>query len=204
MLPSWLAYPATLLIIGGTGGYIRDIRQGRVRPNLVTWFLWSLAPLIPLGAQLASGAGAEMALSATVGLCPLVVFVASLRQGTFRLRPFDWWCAGLAVLALVLWRLTGDGALGVALSILADSFGAAPTLRKTYRDPESESASFFGLFAASALLTLLTIQKWSIVSSAFAMYIFVLYVILFVLARFNLGKKLAKPRMLDDKAQPSA
>ena len=190
MLPSWLVYFGALLIIGGTVAYIRDIHQGRVQPNLVTWFLWSLAPLIALGAQLKAGVGAEALLAATVGLCPLAVFVAGLKQGKFIPQPYDWWCLGASVAALILWQLTGNGVVGVVLSIVADSLGAAPTLRKSYQDPGSESPLFFALFAAAGGMTLLTIQEWTILSAGFAVYIFALYVILFALVRWRVGERI--------------
>jgi hypothetical protein len=201
MLPNWVAYLATLLIIWGTVGYIHDIRHGRVQPNLVTWFLWSLAPLIALAAQLQAGVGAEAALAAVVGLCPLVVFLAGLSQGTFRPKPFDWWCAAMSLIALILWQITGSGIIGVMLSIVADTFGAAPTLRKSYIDPDSESHSFFALFAVSALVTLLAITHWTMVSAAFPLYIFMLYAVLFVLVRFRIGKRLGKSPQMGDTAE---
>ncbi|HEX6462581.1 MAG TPA: hypothetical protein VFZ58_04955 [Candidatus Saccharimonadales bacterium] len=193
MLPSWVAYLATLLIIWGTVGYIWDIRHGRVAPNLVTWFLWSLAPLITLGAQLKAGVGAEAALAATAGLCPSAVLIAGLRQGTFRPQRFDWWCGGVSLLALLLWLVTGSGLVGVGLSIIADGFGAAPTLRKSWRDPTSESPHFFALFALSAFITLLTVTQWTMVHVAFTLYIFMLYAVLFLLVQFKVGQRFQRP-----------
>lgn len=187
MLPSWVAYVATLLIIWGTIDYIREIRRGKVTPNLVTWFLWSLAPLIALGAQLKAGVGAEAALAAAAGLCPLAVFIIGVKQGTFQPQPFDWWCAGMSIIALALWLITGNGAVGVGLSIVADALGAAPTLRKSWLRPSSESPRFFALFAISALLTILTMTQWTIVNAAFSIYLLILYVTLFALVRFRIG-----------------
>jgi hypothetical protein len=191
MLPSWLVYPATLLIVWGTVDYIGDIRRGRVQPNLVTWFLWALAPLIALCAQLATGnVGSEAALTATVGLCPLLVFLAGLKRGEWKPKPFDWCCGAMAILALILWQLTGSGAVGVGLSIVADALGAVPTLWKAYSHPGSESARFFALFAVSALITLVTIPQITIVTAGFSSYIFILYAVLFVLVRFRVGERL--------------
>jgi hypothetical protein len=192
MLPSWFAYVATLLIVWGTIGYIRDVHRGRVTPNLVTWFLWSLAPLIALGAQLKAGVGPEAALAAAAGLCPLTVFIAGLKQGAFKPQPFDWWCGAMSLLALTLWLISGNGVVGVGLSIVADAFGAAPTLRKSWRNPTSESPSFFVLFVLSAALTLMTVTQWTIVNAAFSIYILVLYVVLFVLVQFRVGQLFKK------------
>lgn len=193
MLPSWLVYPGVLLIVWGAVGYIRDMHHGRVQPNLVTWFLWSLAPLIALGAQIKAGVGAEAALAAAVGLCPLAIFIVGLKQGRFKPQPFDWWCGGASLVALVLWQITGSGAVGVSLSILADALGAAPTLRKSYLDPRSESSAFFALFTISATITLLTITQWTLLHAAFSIYIFVLYVTLFVLVQFRIGERIPTP-----------
>jgi hypothetical protein len=189
MLPSWLVYPAALPIAAGAADYIRGIRRNTVTPNLVSWCLWSFAPLIALAAQLRSGVGAEATLSATVGLCSLTIFLAGLRQGTFQPKAFDWWCGGMSLAALVSWQLTGSGALGVGLSIVADACAAAPTLRKAYTDPGSESSAFFACFAISALVVSLTISQWTFVNAAFTVYIFALYAVLFVLVRYKIGAR---------------
>lgn len=202
MLPSWLVYPGVLLIVWGAITYIRDIRRGEVQPNLVTWFLWSLAPLIALGAELRGGVGAEAALTAAVGLCPLAVFIAGLRQGTFKPVAFDWWCGGASLVALILWQLTGNGIVGVGLSILADALGAAPTLRKSYNDPASESATFFAFFALSAGITLLTLQAWSFLNAAFSVYIFMLYIVLFTFVRTRIGERWRKPQAIMQMSEP--
>lgn len=70
---------------------------------------------------------------------------------------------------------------------VADAFGAAPTLRKSWGDPTSESPRFFALFAVSAFVTLLTVTQWTIVTAAFSLYLLTLYVILFILVRFKVG-----------------
>jgi len=203
MLPGWCAYAATIFIVGGTVSYIRDIRRATVTPNLVTWFLWSLAPLIAVAAQLYSGSGTTVILTATVGLCPLIVFLYGLRRGSFKPTTFDWCCGIASVTALVLWQISGSGVVGVLFSIAADALGAIPTLRKTFSHPRSESPLFFGLFAISALVTLLTITEWSITNAAFAIYIFALYAVLYALARYRLGLWIMQ-RFLRNPTSPSA
>ena len=187
MIPGWLAYVAAGLIMWGAVEYIRDIYRGVVTPNLVTWFLWSLAPLIAFAAQLRAGAGAEAVLAAAVGVGPLAVFIAGLQRGTFKPQAFDWWCGAISLVALSLWLMTGSGVVGVGLSVLADAFGAAPTVRKSWKDPLSESARFFAFFAISALVTLMTLTEWTVVKAGFAVYILGLYVLLFTFVRFKPG-----------------
>ena len=187
MLDGRLMYVAVLLIVWGTVSYVKDMYHSGTRPNLVTWFLWSLAPLIAFAAQMQARVGAAAVLTLMVGLCPLVVFAAGLRKGTFRPSRFDLACGGASLVALVLWQLTGSGALAVALSIVADGLAATPTLLKAYKDPKSESPFLFMLFALSAVITLLTVKAWSLETSGFSLYIFTLYAVLYALVKFELG-----------------
>lgn len=198
MIDERFMYIAALLIGWGTYSYIKDMYQGETRPNLVTWFLWTLAPMIAFAAQMQAGVGAAAVLTFMVGFCPLLVFVAGLKRGDFRPSRFDVLCGIASLVALLLWQLTGNGALAVALSIAADGLAASPTLVKAYKYPQSESPFLFLLFAISAAITLLTIDTWTIQNSGFSLYIFVLYVTLFVLVKLQPKIKLTPQLKLDE------
>jgi len=187
MLDERFMYAAVLLIVWGAYSYIKDMFRSDTKPNLVTWFLWSLAPMIAFAAQLQADVGPAAFLTLMVGLCPLAVFIAGLRKGDFRPSRFDLLCGAASIVALVLWQLTGNGALAVMLSIAADGLAATPTLVKAYKDPDSESPFLFILFAISAAVTLLTLNAWSLEAAGFSAYILVLYATLFVFVKFELG-----------------
>ncbi len=192
MFDERIMYVAALLIGWGTYCYLRDMHSSDTRPNLVTWFLWSLTPMIAFAAQIQAKVGPAALLTLMVGLCPLAVFVAGLRKGDFRPTYFDLLCGSASLAALGLWLLTGSGTLAVGLSILADGLAATPTLVKAYREPQSESPFLFLLFAISAALTLLTIDAWNLEAAGFSVYIFVLYVILFALVKTDFRNKLTQ------------
>jgi len=175
-----------LLFIGG-GMYVKDILSGNVRPNIVTWFLWALAPLIAFAAQLQQGVGSAAWLTFAVGFCPAVICVAAIKKGFIRLTTLDYICGGMSLVALVAWQVSHSGALAILFSILADCLAAVPTLIKSFRDPSSESSLLFLFFMISALLTLLTVKQWTIENVAFALYILALYTVLFVSVRFKIG-----------------
>ncbi|HTE57460.1 MAG TPA: hypothetical protein VK694_01860 [Verrucomicrobiae bacterium] len=200
MIDERFMYLAVLLIVWGAYAYIKDMYQSDTRPNLVTWFLWSVAPMIAFAAQLEAGVGPAAFLTLMVGLCPLAVFIAGLKKGQFRPSRFDLICGGASVAALILWQLTGSGAVAVALSITADGLAATPTLIKAYKDPRSESPFLFMLFAISAAITLLTLSTWSLEASGFSLYILILYVTLFGLVKFQPGKSVGHPDRSDGQA----
>lgn len=203
MLNESFTFVAVLLIAWGAYSYVSDMYRAQTKPNLVTWFLWSLAPMIAFAAQIQAGVGSAAILTLMVGLCPLAVFVAGLKKGDFRPTRFDLLCGLASLVALVLWRITGDGALAVALSIVADGLAATPTLIKAYRDPRSESPFLFMLFALSAGITLLTLKSWTLESSGFSLYILALYAVLFALVKLELGSRIGQtmPLVLEQQDQ---
>lgn len=199
MLDERFMYLAALFIAWGAYSYIRDMFRAGTRPNLVTWFLWTLAPMIAFAAQLQAGVGPEAFLTLMVGLCPLAVFIAGIRKGDFRPSRFDLMCGTTSMIVLILWQATGNGALAVGLSIVADGLAATPTLIKAYKDPRSESSFLFLLFAVSAGITLMTIDHWSLESSGFSAYILALYVALFVLVKYEPGLRLNTKPLAEEK-----
>lgn len=137
MLDEKFLHIAAILLAWGAYSYIRHVLRSDTRPNLVTWFLWTLAPMIVFAAQLRSGVCSVALFTLMVGLCPLAVLVAGLKKGNFRPTKFDLACGGMSLLALMLWQLTGSGLVAVGLSIVADGAAATPTITKAYRDPRS-------------------------------------------------------------------
>lgn len=176
----------------GIASYVVDTIKGRVRPNRVTWFLWTLAPLVAFSAEVQHGVGLTALLTFTVGFGPLCVLVASFvaRGAPWKLTKLDACCGILSIAGLALWQLTGSGSLAILCSILADGLAAVPTVAKSFKEPESESWPAFLTFGISALITLLALRTWDFAHVAFPLYIFILYVLLVVLVAGKLGPRL--------------
>lgn len=68
-----------MIAVAGCYAYIRDTIAGRTKPNLVSWFLWALAPLIGVAAALSSDADVWATVRVFfAGFLPLIVFLVSL------------------------------------------------------------------------------------------------------------------------------
>lgn len=178
-----------LFNIVGSGTYAFNTLKGRTKPNRVSWFLWALIPLIAVSAQISEGVGWASLMTFMVGFGPLLVFVTSFvnRKAYWKITKLDIFCGSVSVLAVVLWLITGTGAIAVLFSILADFIAAIPTIIKSYKEPETEHPSVFRNGAISAAITLLTITEWTFVNYGFALYIFLICVVLYTLIRFKLG-----------------
>lgn len=180
-----------LLNLVGSATYAWSTFKGRTKPNRVTWFLWALAPLIAFAAQLHEGVGLQIWMTFMVGFGPALVFIVSFlnKKAYWQITRLDIVCGVLSVIALILWGLTGDGNIAIALSIGADSLAAIPTVIKAYREPETEHSDVFRNGAISAIITLLTIKTWTFANFGFALYILLICVVLYALIRFKLGKR---------------
>jgi hypothetical protein len=199
MISENFVFLAAALNLIGSLGYVRDTLWGHTKPNRVTWFLWALAPLIAFGAMIDEEVGVQSLMTFMVGFGPLLVFVASFvnRKSVWRLGRFDYICGALSLIGLLLWLITGEGVIAIAFAILADGLAAAPTVRKSYIAPETESGLVFLLSAISAGVTLLTIDEWNFATYGFPVYILLVCVLLFSLIHFRLGKRIKEQRILN-------
>jgi hypothetical protein len=177
MIDAHFAILAAVITVAGNAVYAVDTVRGNTQPNRVSWMLWTLAPLIAFAAEVSQGVGLQSLLTFAIGFGPLLVVCASFLdpKAYARVTPFDVLCGVLSVIALVAWAVTGTGNVAIFFSILADFFGAVPTLRKSYRDPESEHAVAFLAGVTGSIITLLTITsaEWGFASWGFPVYVIV-------------------------------
>jgi len=173
MLPEYFVIIGFFLSMGGCLHYLIATLRGTVQPNRVSWFLWASAPLIAFAAELSEGVGIQSLMTLSVGLSPLLVFLASFvnRKSVWKLQPFDYVCGGLSVIGIILWAVTRSGNVAIIFSIAADSLASIPTIRKSFTNPESESYVIYLLGIINAILTILTLHIWNIAHIGYPIYI---------------------------------
>lgn len=177
--------------IGGIA-YLRDMFSGTSKPNLVSWGLWSVAPLIATGAALSAGADiwgtARVFISGFVPLC-IFTFGLFVRQSYWKLTWFDVLCGVLSVVALGAWLIANEPVLAILLAIVADLLACVPTLTKAWKNPETETAFTFSMGLLSSLITIPAIPIWTIENIAFQAYLILINLVLFtIVARGKLLK----------------
>lgn len=179
---------ALISFYGGVN-YLIDTIKGKTKPNRVTWFFWTLAPMMAFFAELDKGVGLQSLMTFMAGFNPLLILLASFvnKKAYWELEKRDYYFGALSLLGIVAWQVTGDGNLAILFAIIADGFAAIPTLIKSYLEPETESSLIFLLGINMAGITLLTINDWSFAHWGFPAYILLINMILFLLIRFKLG-----------------
>lgn len=188
----------TLLGAIGSVAYLIDTVKGKVKPNRVSFLLWSIAPFIAFFAQVKQGVGLEALMTFSTGFLPLTVFIASFanKEAEWKLTRFDLLCGFLSVLGLILWLITRVGNVAIFFSIVADGLAAIPTVVKAYRYPDTELAWPWLATSFGVTLTLLTLSTFTFANSSFIFYILLLNIVMYVLVQFRVGEKLqAKPNL---------
>jgi len=180
-------------IIGSVGGlsYLIDTLKGKIKPNKITFFLWSLAPLIAFAAEIQQGVGIQSLMTFMVGFFPLTIFIASFinKKSFWKLGWFDFLCGALSLIGLLLWYMTKEGNNAIIFSLFADGLASLPTMAKSFYHPETESDFPYLLSAIDATLVLLTIKQWNLANFGFPIETVLINLIIFILLKLELGKK---------------
>ncbi len=185
----------TLIGAVGSIAYLIATLKGEVKPNRVSFLLWGIAPLIAFAAMKAKGVGLESLMTLSVGVFPLLIFVASFfnKKAEWKLSKFDVLCGFLSALGLILWRLTREGNVAIVFSIVADGLAAVPTVVKAYKFPETEVAWPWIMTSIGVVITLLTLTRITLANSAFNIYILIANTTIFALVYTKIGKKRRLP-----------
>ncbi len=179
MLPEKIIFITLFASAVGYIFYFKNIFYGQVRPNLVSWFLWMLGPFFGTFFQLKAGAGLSVLPVFLAGFGPFLVILFSLlrKNSIWKIGALDIFCGVLALLALVFYVLTRNLEVSILFAILSDGLAAVPTLVKSWKFPETESAGIYSFGIFNNALGLLVIQNW-----IFSIYSFNLYLLLVNLA----------------------
>lgn len=123
--------------------YYRSILKGKTHPHIYTWALWGLVTVLIVALQIKGGAGAASLVTIAGGLLCLGVIILSLKSGKKDITKSDKVVAILSLAAIVSWLIADQPVLSVILIISSDMFAFIPTVRKSWRNPRSESLLFY-------------------------------------------------------------
>jgi hypothetical protein len=161
---------STLIMLAGALPYFLDTLSGKTKPNLVTWFMWMLAPSVSAGAALASNADLWASVRVIVaGFVPMVILMAALinRQGHWKLTLFDLACGALSLVALIFWGIVDSPLIAILLATAGNTIAAVPTFFKAWNFPETETSITYTTSFISSLIILPSIPVWNIENAAF-------------------------------------
>jgi hypothetical protein len=178
----YLVFVAAFASLLAAFAYIYSMFRGQTKPNRVTWFMWSVAPLIATAAAISNGVGWAVVPVFMAGFSPFLIFAASFfsKEAYWKSSSFDYLCGLLSALAIALWLVTENPVLAIVFSIVSDALAAVPTLIKAWHSPQTESAWPFIVGAFSAATSFLAAATWAFSELAFPTYLIVMNFLLSV------------------------
>jgi hypothetical protein len=183
-----LAILAGIIAISATAPYIVNTIRGKTRPNIVTWFTWASLSAITAVAAFSGHAYQTAIFAGALAACDYVIVIVGLRHGLKKYTKFDVICQILALVGIVLWRLTGVPAVAVAIVIIADLIGALPTYRHSWHMPHEETWQTFAYGSVAALLAIFSVKNLNFISLGYPIYIFLSCVSFLFTIKYRLRK----------------
>ncbi len=162
---------AGILAIAASVPYVIDIIKKRSKPNIVSWFTWTL--LLAIGTTAAFAAHQPRTAFLTLGdlIGTGAVLLLGLRLGIAKLSWFDGFCQITAIAGLILWQVFNSPEVAIIAVIAVDLLGLAPTLRHSWEAPEEETWQTFFVLVFAAALTLFSLTHYSITSLSYPIYL---------------------------------
>ena len=179
MLPEKIIYIIVLTSFAGFFFYIKDIFLGKTKPNLVSWFIWSLAPFIGVFFQIKAGAGLSILPIFMAGFISfLVIIISVLRKNAYwKINTFDVICGIISLISLILYVFTHNLSISILFAIMSDALAYIPTMIKSWNFPNTETGLMYIMGIINNIIGLLIIKSW-----IFPIYSFSISIIIFNLA----------------------
>lgn len=157
--------------------YCIRVYQGKIKPNPVSWFVWSLMGLALLLAYRSSGAE-DSVWPAVFGFTnPLLVLLISILKYPKNIKIPDateWFCLVLGVISLILWYQFQDSEYlsqyALYIALFADMMALIPTFRYLLVKPKDDRPLMWLVYAFGYGISILAIQDHTFANYALPVY----------------------------------
>lgn len=188
-LPDWhvAAFVVYLVLeVVSLWPYIEDMLHGSTRPNRVSFVLWTTCQAIAVAAMYKEIGWSfpVVALGLTTMSLALITVLAFSGYGYNKYEKTDGVSFVLSVMAIVGWQTVGEPMVAIFFAIGADVFATIPTIRKSWREPQTEHAGAWGLVALGYFFGVLSsgyedVADWAMLSYLTAMCTTIFLVVYF-------------------------
>ena len=130
--------------------------------------MWGFVTLIAFALQVSAGGGIGAYVTFTAGLlCTIVFIIGFTKKGKKDITQVDTIFFILALIALGFWLIAKQPVISAILTTGVDLLGFAPTIRKSWNKPYSETLSFYLLNTIRFILAVFSLQRYTIVTALY-------------------------------------
>lgn len=159
---TWTGVGAGIVMLALIPPYVKSILEEKTKLSPVSWFGWALLYAIAAAAQASKGFDWSLIIMVMGTLSTTIVAVVAVRTNNVIWTPIDRFCIGTAILAVILWGITGEPLTALILSLAADLAVSVPTLYKTYLEPGSEPWYLWVIYTTTVALEIVATRNLTI------------------------------------------
>ncbi|MDH4330405.1 MAG: hypothetical protein OEV93_02540 [Candidatus Moranbacteria bacterium] len=178
---------SSIFVFVGFFPYIRDIKNKKIRPHILSWTGWGFVTGLGAVAMLSEMFtwGVAIVVANTVACFLIAIYAKIKKVGVLESSAYDFSLFALGIIGLILWQVTDNPDLAVIFAILADFSFGLPMLIKIHKDPCSESVFPWTMAMFAAVTGLFAVAYVSFTEIAYPTYLAaydstVLFLILYV------------------------
>ncbi|MCR4329179.1 MAG: hypothetical protein NUV65_01380 [Candidatus Roizmanbacteria bacterium] len=161
--------------------YSIAIFKGKAKPHRTTRLVLLIITSLTTASLFAQHNTVAIYLAAVLTLQSIAIFILSIKYGMGGWGKTDVLCLLLALLGILLWKITDNPRIALYFAIGADFTGVIPTILKTYRLPHTEVWTYYMLGIFAALFSLMAIKVWVVDQYAYPVYIMLINLIIVLL-----------------------
>ncbi len=153
--------------------YIISIFRGTVKPNRISWFIWSIIGFAFWLITPPTADEVTKMLTVIFMINPTIVFILTLFKGE-NIKPdrLEKFSLIIGLSAISVWYVFKDssGILPISIAILADFCALIPTLRFVFSAPDEETPLAWIFFFLGSLIAVIAIESHSLESLLLPVY----------------------------------
>lgn len=160
-----------ILAFAGHTPYVIDTYRKKTTPHIFTWLIWSFVSSIAFLGQVAKGGGPGSWSTGVTTVVIILVTLLTLRNKKTDITLSDKILFGFALVAIIPWYFTKDPTLSVIIATIIDACAFIPTIRKTLRNPKSETFTTYALNILRHTLSLVALSKYNVATVLYPAYL---------------------------------
>lgn len=157
-----LALTGAVLTIVALIPYIIDVIRKKTKPNIVSWFTWTLLTSIATAAAFSAGEPETAILTLANAIGTFSIVILGLKNGIAKFTLFDAFCQAGAIVALGFWLGLDSPLIAIVGVVFIDFLGVLPTIKHSWQDPEEETWQTFFLSTVAPLFTITSLTAYQL------------------------------------------
>lgn len=174
--------------------YSVSIFRGTVKPNRISWFIWSIIGLAFWLVTPPTADEVTKMLTIIFMVNPAIVFILTLFKGEyFKPDRLEFFSLIMGLAAIGIWYALREsaGIVPISIAIFADFCALLPTLRFVFASPDEEKPTAWICFFLGSFIALFGIENYSIESILLPSYMTIgAFLVVYPLIKYRLSTKI--------------